>query len=573
MALLLNSPEAVGIAKQKGCVRAILDAFTRCNRSSQLVQLFSQAVELVVRDSDVLQAVRLFSVNVLCFRFTFPDQGIFGPVDTDLGAVGPDILAAAKDKQKSAVTPAALADEATEGMVLLEAVAVSRRLAALILEAGGVTELVRGIATLAFVKGVDTGARSGGGKVAAVRATAKGDAAAGARALSELAQGELMGRASAVVANILRTAGFTERSVARVRRSNSDGGVTGSSSTAAVDDELFTASRRSICAPTVVRALIRAIQVKLSLEAHASAAVRLLGLIACDPKHSGVSLVVELSGVEAAVNVMRSFVDSSSTLISVCAAMLNMAQHEDGAVAVVSRGASRQISRMLQDVATGTGSVAAWGPETPAVLEHLLAVIDLAANTPDSAETLKKQGIVQVIVSVLDSSVVGDSSPAAGLEQQSSDRFEEVRRLVTSILSKLLNMAEVGEASTAVQDTVTRIMAGVGEGPGGGVSRTALSIGTVGLNKLAALCEVPVGRNGGHELWRNASACVTLAVFHFTISRESYRDFCSWYPQQRSWLDPRQFGRACCWAGTILCQYYHRNIHAEEYPGKQETLR
>lgn len=273
------------------------------------------------------------------------------------------------------------------------------------------------------------------------------------------------------------------------------------------------------------------------LAAHVVASVTLLGMISCDPKGTGLSIVVDLSGVEAAVNAMRSFVESPSALIAVCQSLLNMCQHAEGAVAVVSRGVSRQINRMLQDVAANTGASLQWGQQLSDVLEHMLAVVDVCADVAESAETLKKQGIVQVVVSVLDNSSVGEGNTQDHGATGTADKFEEVRRLITSILSKLLNMAEVGEANNAVQETCARMRAGVAEGTGGGLSRTALSVGVAGLNKLAALCEVPVGRNGGHELWRSAAKY----------------DVASWLPLAPESCDPSYSVCCCvsemCWTG------------------------
>lgn len=57
-----------------------------------------------------------------------------------------------------------------------QAVAMSHRLAALILEAGGVSELVRGIATLAHVKGVESAKGGAGGRGTVKKATGAGGA-------------------------------------------------------------------------------------------------------------------------------------------------------------------------------------------------------------------------------------------------------------------------------------------------------------------------------------------------------------------------------------------------------------
>lgn len=231
------------------------------------------------------------------------------------------------------------------------------------------------------------------------------------------------------------------------------------------------------------------------------AAVTLLGVMCCDPSGGTVATVVDLSGVEVAVSALRGFADVPAALLFIMDALASVCQSADGVVAVVSRGGTRQISRMLQDFAAGAGVAAGWGPSAPSVLERLLVVVDASAKNAEAAETLKKQGVVQVVVSVLDSPAVADTAGA-------QDAFGEVRRLITSILSRLLNMAEVGEACRAVLDTCSRMQAGVGEGAAGGLSRTALSVGIAGLNKLIALCEVPIGRNAGHAAWREGCKCV-----------------------------------------------------------------
>ena len=306
------------------------------------------------------------------------------------------------------------------------------------------------------------------------------------------------------------------------------------------------------------------------------AGVALLGMISCDPRGTGVGTVVDLSGVEAMVNAMRAFADSPKALTAITAALLNVTQQQDGAVAVVSRGGSRQISRMLQDAATNSGAVLNWGSDVAAVLEQLLAVIDVASDFGESSETLKKQGIVQIVVSVLDSSGIGDSGQAASMEEQSSgDRFDEVRRLITSILSKLLNMAEVGEATKAVQDTCTRIQAGFADGAGGGLSKAALSVGVAGLNKLAALCEVAVGRNGGNQLWRSALRCVprpfVLRPHAVTCSRSCFSPVVC--PPGGIGVAAVELRRARTGPGAVLCQREPCSHRNSQHRHQQEVLR
>jgi hypothetical protein len=115
-----------------------------------------------------------------------------------------------------------------------------------------------------------------------------------------------------------------------------------------------------------------------------------------------------------------------------------------------------------------------------------------------------------------------DASQAVSI-RSSPELSEEIRRLITSILSKLLSTADVGDAVSAVEDTAKRVVAmvegaksGAGAGGGGGggaggkaggadsasASKMALDIGIAGLKKLVSLCETAVGRNAGHQVWQ-----------------------------------------------------------------------
>ena len=267
---MLDSADTIALAKSKGCVRAILDCFTRCKRAPQLVDLFCEAVELVVRDADVLAAASLFAENVYCFRLFQSEQGIFNVIEGDLGALNSVVVNEAKSKQKS-TTVTVLTEELMEAMVLLEAVAVSHRLAALIVETGGVTELVRGIATLGFLKATDSASsKSGGGGRVGGRVAARAADASTGKGVTEAAQDELMSRATTVLTNILRTAGFVEKQHVRTKRgvaANKPLPAAGSPTAASASESaLFALSRSTICAANVVRVLVRALQSKLNLE-------------------------------------------------------------------------------------------------------------------------------------------------------------------------------------------------------------------------------------------------------------------------------------------------------------------
>ena len=268
------------------------------------------------------------------------------------------------------------------------------------------------------------------------------------------------------------------------------------------------------------------------------------------------STVVEYGAVEVAVSSLRAFVEDVATVSAICASLATMATREDGALAIASRGGTRQLSRMLQDVATSSGSAVHWQAALHTVLRDVLLVVDRVADSKESADILNKQGIVHNVVAVLDSGVGGlkegggssssgggsggaggagadagsgagaagaaaggDGDGGAGGEvaggvgvAASNEHSEQIRKLITSILSKLLNMADVAESVRAVQETVERMAAAAGtasaEGAGtvgGSLSRAALDVGMAGLKKLFSLCETAVGQNAGHKAWVGAA--------------------------------------------------------------------
>ena len=70
-----------------------------------------------------------------------------------------------------------------------------------------------------------------------------------------------MARASSVLTNILRAAGFLEKQVLRAKR-----GAAPAAAPSPQSESLMGLSRRSICSSNIVRAIVRSIQMKLNLE-------------------------------------------------------------------------------------------------------------------------------------------------------------------------------------------------------------------------------------------------------------------------------------------------------------------
>jgi hypothetical protein len=117
----------------------------------------TQIVEAVVRDEDVRSAVSNLKVNTHALRLSINDAALFAPQDAELGAPDGSTVEAA-GAVHPAQPPAAIMGSVNESMVLLEAVAMSGRLCLLLVDARGVTEVVRCMATAAHVRFVPVAA-------------------------------------------------------------------------------------------------------------------------------------------------------------------------------------------------------------------------------------------------------------------------------------------------------------------------------------------------------------------------------------------------------------------------------
>ena len=120
-------------------------------RCVPLTRAPKQVVEAVVRDSDVQDAVQAVASHTHALRLTHHEAASFQALDSELGP--PDGAAATAGSElhsSQGVSP--LLTAVGEAVVLLEAVAMSRRLSRLIVDARGVVELVRCLSTVAHLR-------------------------------------------------------------------------------------------------------------------------------------------------------------------------------------------------------------------------------------------------------------------------------------------------------------------------------------------------------------------------------------------------------------------------------------
>ncbi len=190
LSALCTTPQHISTAKSLGLIRAMLMAYTRHSESDDVYEAFTELVNTVVYESEVITAVQNVANGVARIRAQTGDPAMFalaenelgneGVVDGDEGAapsaatggdgatfVSPRTKALAAKAKKAADTDPVntIALRLCEDLCLLEAVCNSSRLAGVLVGAHGVPVLVRAVGIIGVIKGVSSGdaASSGGG--------------------------------------------------------------------------------------------------------------------------------------------------------------------------------------------------------------------------------------------------------------------------------------------------------------------------------------------------------------------------------------------------------------------------
>ena len=245
---------------------------------------------------------------------------------------------------------------------------------------------------------------------------------------------------------------------------------------------------RTLCRPHVVKALVRSLNTRSALSAHAAAtciALGVIGLGRIGNENGAVELIISQNAIEAMASVMRAHSNSSATVVAAanalgCIAIANRVVHDSGllalpapdespgTVAIATRGPSRQILRELQAAATeecGNGS--RWiSPVGQATLGTLLRTLCVLADTAAGADLLRKQGAVQTLLGTLGASpssvmvdsatnhlsaksnsisVDPDSASDARSTSSGSQLGTEATALILGILSRLMDMSDLAD--------------------------------------------------------------------------------------------------------------------------------
>jgi hypothetical protein len=259
--LVAASKARISTARSKGLLRAMLSAYARFRANNAVHDCFSDLVELVVEENEVIDAVLALRHSTVLLKDSCGDPGLFSIAEQDLGREGVladdgvTILAAsASDSDDNSVPASAkkFATAATTGPIsplantrskvarpgmkesvlstalrsieclcLLEAVTNSVRLSGVLVKAQGVSVLVRTICvvsvTRARIEGSNDSARSGGAVLSKAKSMAqlqqKAEASAAGkggtdpdadRSISETLQEEILARSCDILAGIAR---------------------------------------------------------------------------------------------------------------------------------------------------------------------------------------------------------------------------------------------------------------------------------------------------------------------------------------------------------------------------------
>ncbi len=510
MASLCTVPDHVPRAKAEGCIRGVLAGFTRFPEDGVVYVNFRDVIRVLnISPEEVMEAVHRVNYWARQLREMFnTSEETWKPV-ADLismrGAALPEDTVPEEDlgMKVSSMTMTAAAEMLLEGISLLEAVAVSPVLVAVIVRGEGIDMLLH---TLLIVCALKTIKRSGKGallKAAGKALGAKGKFGAGAGLLGKSA-GEksklpAQGVLSSVQDEVLSRACSTLSQLARVAYEVSSGDMSNDLDFQEYDevnwgevglkDDLY--SRR------VTDAITHAMSSQAALPAFAANALTLVSWLAVGhtplETRSQVELLISSAVVEACVALLRAHQDSLQICSDAAGALLRVASIGRGAVAVATRGASRQLIRMLGPTARKRSHAG------DALLLSFLHLLEACTAAGESAAILRKQGLVDAVVEAVEGIISGTSfglteaneegsAQATGTGQRSGHIVRPATRsaieeAVQTILSALVDKEEVISVAHELDAQKDALVAAVAEYQAG----TSLVWPTYQFGRLSAL--------------------------------------------------------------------------------------
>jgi len=456
-------------AKAAGIIRAVLSGFSRHTHDTNVYRNFREVISaLNITEEEVTDAVKGIVTWTGILQAAYGEREIFKAIEDYTARVtgeGSDVFTSART---AADMPARemvrnakgepdmnhAAEKVLENISLLEAVTVSPVFVCVVTANDGVPALLKVLGVLSVVK-VLAAAKAAAGKGAA--AVGRG-AAPGGAARSFVSE---KGVACNLLDDVMSRACNTLAHVARVAYEIGGGQVEQDAEYEPVDFEEFGIGEQLHGRDTVTivaRGMLSS--AKPNLRQFAVASITLMSWLASGHSQSEVrdhvDAVIGAQGIEGVVAMLRAHQASIETCAAAAGALTRISVSPKGATAVATRGGSRQIIRMLHSTAALQSNA---GDEL--LLAYLRLMDTCAAGGAESADILRRQGLVDAVVACTDAGTdrdfrgedEEDVAPAAAPSEGGAAApyvpdvavRADIDATITSILSRLVGPETVTE--------------------------------------------------------------------------------------------------------------------------------
>ena len=581
-------PSTIALAKELGIIRAVLAGFSKHSTDSGVYKNFREVISaLAIEEGEVTDALSTVWRSAAKLQEVFSEEsassgggsGSFKHVAdylARLAAYGtaPGLADLAKGGSLTPTDaerrdPTLLADAILEGISLLEAVTVSPVFVCIIAAHDGVPALLRALGVVSVIRHVSKTSASASGKASSAHNNSTN------ASNRSVGSGGGKGVAASVAEEVLSRTCNTLAHMARVGYEIEGGQVEADPDYPDLQADQFGVSEL-LYDRGALELTSRAMQscARPSLKQFALASVTLLSWLASGHTQSvvrdHVERIVSAQGIEACVAMLRAHQGSVEVCSAVAGALTRIAVAAKGATAVATRGGSRQIIRMLHSTAALRSN-----PGDELLLAYLRLMDTCAAGGPDSADILRRQGLVDAVVACVDAGTQRDyllaaagyshdggeeggsgggavagvkaaaatkaaSAPAAAAGASSESRptaltsdyvpNPEVRAdidaTVTSIFSRLVGPEMVRDTVATLQAVAKELKQQTGANAGYSVKKP-LSVASYhpgvivrSIVRLGLLATTEAGSAAGAEvLEAGASACVTIAEAALGVAR------------------------------------------------------
>lgn len=432
-------------ARAAGCIRAVLAGFSRFAYDSMVYNSFREVILVLnISEEEVWEAVHRvnFWTGVIVPKMRKAD--IFAPAKAVLAVCGELSVTSMPSAELPSSTDSMaitdMAERVLEAAALLEAVSVSPRLANALIAADGVHTLLYSLATLAVLPVLGTSSDSGWQqRAASTKRSATG------QGIEREVQME-------VVVSLMR--GITQ--LTRLAYEVSSGAGAAALEAAELDDwrgdQLDTLLHSSLTASTVCAALTACVKLDTAVLCSLTLLSWLCASTTFSQLQTSVEALVAGGAVESTVMALRGHQSHRSVPAEAAGTLARLAATPHGASAVTTRGATRQVIRMLQPVARAHTAA------SDELLIALLRVLESCAHGDQgTAQLLRKQGIVDGLCACNSSKALDlllAEDPAAILATgytRPAATSAEIAEVIASILAVILSTEDVHAAVATLE--------------------------------------------------------------------------------------------------------------------------